>query len=142
MNHIIHLFFGFFNIIVLLLLCKSEIILAANSTSNQYYLRTVTDKTLLSSLYRKSTNMACGAWCMNKKGCIAFKSTNENCQIYSSISLNIDGLIGDEKDTDNLYVDKHVLWTDYNPIKSSKRNYFCGSLTRKNTLKCAPTILL
>ena len=121
MSHISHLFSGLFNIsmIILILLYQSEIILGANSTSNQFYLRTVTDKTLLASSTRKSTNMACGAWCMNKKRCIAFKSTNENCKIYSGISLDIDGLIGDENDIDNLYVDKHYLWTDYNPIKSS-----------------------
>ena len=122
MTHISHLFSGFFNIIVVFLLCKSEIILATSSTSNQYYLRTVTDKTLLDSLSGKSSNIVCGSWCMAKKGCIAFKSTNENCKIYSGISLNIDGLIGDQKNIDNLYVDKHFLWTDYNPIKSSKRN--------------------
>ena len=125
-HNIIHLFFGFFNII--LLICKSEIL--ATSTSNQYYLRTVTDKTLLASLSRKSSNIACGAWCMAKTGCFAFKSTNENCKIYSSISLSTDGLVGDEKNIDNLYVDKHLLWTDYNPIKSSKRNLvlFCGGM--------------
>ena len=121
MIHTCHLFSNFF-IILVLILCQSEIILATSSTSNQYYLRTVTDKTLLDSLSRKSSNIVCGSWCMATKGCIAFKSTNENCKIYSGISLN-DGLIGDEKNIDNLYVDKHFLWTDYNPIKSSRRHY-------------------
>ena len=121
MIHTCHLFSNFF-IILVLILCQSEIILATSSTSNQYYLRTVTDKTLLDSLSRKSSYIVCGSWCMATKGCKAFKSTNENCKIYSGISLK-DGLIGDEKNIDNLYVDKHFLWTDYNPIKSSRRQY-------------------